>query len=403
MDKPTKRALIVYETLLSGGPQTLNQLTACLHDISRMGIHRALTHLREQGWVRMRWGDNAWHATPRLRDFVGHAPPPPRLPADVDLALPPPPNGVDIAVGHFAEQGQFDMIEATGPLASMAADNLLRDTLPQVVLAAIDPALAVRHIQAWLPGATASAQKQVSSGQLNRHIKQARQDLCIWSDLTCAFAFQSADGKMGGVLGVARTAAAQAGLKAWVQACIGPKDMRLNPPAFDGPAGDALDDLITNCPYRDCLYFDIAALSGHDCRLVSSTDPNRSAQTLDWAADPLGLATLLAMPATSQLRILTQNKNPDNPDQIGDTTFQSVVAALKTAGQTMRVMSPGGCGMAVPLAVNGTHPHALGLRLRPAHHFKPEILHMVMDYLRGFGTGHAVAPLCQVGQTNPGP
>ena len=59
-EKPTIRALQVFERLAQDGALTLNELTEKMPAISRVGIWRALDHLREQGWVRMRMGDKAF-------------------------------------------------------------------------------------------------------------------------------------------------------------------------------------------------------------------------------------------------------------------------------------------------------------------------------------------------------
>ncbi|MGV6840739.1 MAG: hypothetical protein ACWA40_11170 [Planktomarina sp.] len=186
MDNPTHRALIVYESLSLHGPQTLAQLDMRLDSISRMAIHRGLTHLRQMGWVRMRRGDNAWTVTPHLADKARHTPQ--RLPWYVDTALPAVPKSCDLAIGKFTALGVFEVIEASGPLRDDAPLNLALDPAPQVALSVIEVPDALRHVQAWMPDASSKDRAWIVAGQLNVRLRRLRRDGLFWShkDRRCA-------------------------------------------------------------------------------------------------------------------------------------------------------------------------------------------------------------------------
>lgn len=223
MDKPTQRALIIYETLLLEGSQTLHQLDTRFNNISRMGLHRALTHLRDQGWVRMRWGDNAWSITPKLIDLQAVGPRFSRLPADLDKVLPTLPAGLDLAVFHFADLGQFEVIEFRGAtFQDTSVVNLVQDLPAQLALALSDPGMALRHLQQWLIHADPADRKQVTSGQFNTRLKRLRQTRAYWThlDQCCTFAVQAHDGEVGVLQVACKRPKDQVILKAWVASAL---------------------------------------------------------------------------------------------------------------------------------------------------------------------------------------
>lgn len=180
---PTLRVLKVAETVAKHGPVTHKELCAHL-SISRAAIWRALKVLRDNGWVRMRLGDNAFEIDSELtRRFVAAdtsgafmrsvAP----IMREIADAGP-----FHVEVGCFQQDGIFKIIEATyrGKISSHAL-SMVDDDI--VIAAQLEmPMSRVRqHLSVFQTFATREELQVIRNNEHNCCLNSARAEKVVWS------------------------------------------------------------------------------------------------------------------------------------------------------------------------------------------------------------------------------
>lgn len=217
-DNPTQRAITVFENLVTNGPQTLNQLNARIDTISRTALHRALSHLRSCGWIRMRHGDNAWCLTQKPSRLLAGAPTASVLPEEVDAFLGDLPKGCDIAISTFVGAGEFEQLEASANLTRLGTISLVTSPAALITLAHLDRQTAVEHITKWLPNASPKERKFVQTGRMTKTLDAWRGQPFVLNKTGqgAVVVIQSSDKNMGSVELSLRKAAQPDFLKSWL-------------------------------------------------------------------------------------------------------------------------------------------------------------------------------------------
>ena len=201
-EKPTIRALQVFEALATSGGQTLNELTESLPDISRAGIWRALDHLREQKWIRMRKGDKAFVLTTHIDDLMANTPEIPLVLEELDARLPELPAEMEMMVGLFTAPGVFQFVESTHRKFDREPQNLLNCRAALVALMTVSNANMLRHLERWMENGASPDQIQfVKSGKLRPQMLALRQEPVIaqMEKKRCALSFTGSDENVLGI------------------------------------------------------------------------------------------------------------------------------------------------------------------------------------------------------------
>ncbi len=189
-DAPTQRILIIAETIARYGPMTLAQLTERLQ-FSRGAIWRAVNTMRNQGWVRMRMGDNAYEMRSGFAKMFSqchHAlveidaieP----LMAEVAKAGP-----VYVDLCSFSQLGQCKIIETTRKQVPTASLSLCDDDLAVAAQLQMAPKDLVTHLRAYIAVANDEERRVITSGEHGRNLARLRDTPIVWVDDQTSVAF----------------------------------------------------------------------------------------------------------------------------------------------------------------------------------------------------------------------
>ena len=201
-EKPTIRALQVFERLATDGALTLNELVDAMPEISRAGVWRALDHLREQGWVRMRKGDKAFVLTTRIDNLMANTPEIPLALEELDTRLPDIPKDMELNVGLFTAPGVFQFVESTQRKFDQSPQDLLNCNAALVALMTESNGDMLRHLERWMETAATPDQVQyVKGGNLRTTMLALRQEPVLLESAKkrCALSFVGSDQRVLGL------------------------------------------------------------------------------------------------------------------------------------------------------------------------------------------------------------
>ena len=189
-DAPTQRILIIAETIARYGPITLAQLTDRLQ-FSRGAIWRAVSTMRNQGWVRMRLGDNAYEMRSSFANMFAQSH---HALAEIDTIEPlmtevAKAGAVYVDLCHFTQLGQCKVIETSRKQLPTAPLSLCNDDLAVAAQLQMPPKDLVAHLRAYITLANDEERRLITSGEHGRHLARLRETPVVWLDDQSAVAF----------------------------------------------------------------------------------------------------------------------------------------------------------------------------------------------------------------------
>lgn len=190
-DSSGLRLLDVFDAVCRLGPVTLADLCDRT-EIPRGAVWRALSTLRQKGWVRMRHGDKAYELCAPVASLFsqGHFARPEVesvMPVFTRLAESGP---VHVDLGLFTSKGHFHIVETTRKDGYQP--NALSLTDEDIAIAAqlhLTPADLVRHLTVFMETAGAEERQVISSGDHARTIRRLRPEGVVWQDDGAAASF----------------------------------------------------------------------------------------------------------------------------------------------------------------------------------------------------------------------
>jgi hypothetical protein len=189
-DAPTQRILIIAETIARYGPITLAQLTERLQ-FSRGAIWRAVNTMRNQGWVRMRLGDNAYEMRSAFANMFAQCH---HALAEIEMIEPlmtemAKAGAVYVDLCHFTQLGECRVIETNRKELPTAALSLCDDDLAVAAQLQMPPKDLVAHLRAFITVANDEERRLVTSGEHGRHLARLRDTPVVWLDDQSAVSF----------------------------------------------------------------------------------------------------------------------------------------------------------------------------------------------------------------------
>lgn len=183
-DKPALRLLQVVEVMARTGPAQLADLVAAAA-IPRGAVWRSLDLLRQQGWARMRHGDNAWVLCSHITALMAAAP---HTPPEVEQVLPlfdhlASSGRVHVDLGRFVARGDFRVIETTRKDGYGGGSlSLIDDDIALAGQLTLSPPDLVRNLTAFMERATPEERQVVSSGEHARQLRRLRDGRAVWHE-----------------------------------------------------------------------------------------------------------------------------------------------------------------------------------------------------------------------------
>lgn len=183
-ERQALRLLDVLDAVCRHGPAPLAVLVQRT-GIPRGAVWRALDVLRDKGWVRMRYGDNAFELRAPVAGLVGQAH---CTRPEVELAMPEferlaASGPLHVDLGMFTARGEFRIVETTRKDGyAEGALSLTDDDIAVVAQLHLPPPELIRHLTVFMERAGNEERQMISSGEHVRGIRRLRGAGQLWQD-----------------------------------------------------------------------------------------------------------------------------------------------------------------------------------------------------------------------------